>query len=57
MKIPFSICDDDLENPVIYTLSHSKKFYHLKLEDFITGKTTLKFFFEADSRKFNISTS
>tara|TARA_B100001540_G_C15779229_1_gene630152 strand:- start:1185 stop:1808 length:624 start_codon:yes stop_codon:yes gene_type:complete len=35
MKIPFSICDDDLENPVIYTLSHSKKFYHLKLEDFI----------------------
>ncbi len=35
MKIPFAICDDDLDNPVVYTLSHSKKFNHFKLEDFI----------------------
>ena len=35
MKIPFSISNDDSENPIVYTLSHSKKFIYKKLKDLI----------------------
>ena len=33
MKIPFSLSDDDISHPMVYTLTHSNKFFYVKLND------------------------
>ena len=38
MKIPFGIINDEKDNPIVYTLTHSNKFFYIKLTDLINYK-------------------
>tara|TARA_Y100001970_G_C14254413_1_gene874166 strand:- start:6829 stop:7446 length:618 start_codon:yes stop_codon:yes gene_type:complete len=40
MKIPFTINNNDSKNPIVYTLTHSKKFIYFSPQELINQKNT-----------------